>query len=116
MRLNMEERVKWGAGELPHVDGLKEGIYLEEDSSTTTGSMSAETNKNTWYAKFMTPKWADIPALPKHCRKIKHYFSFPGMRAIIEKFVKEYDLCHRSIPVRHKPFGHLQPLEVPEKP
>lgn len=46
---------------------------------------------------------------------ISRDFWFPKMRTQIRRFCKNCDACMRSRPSRHKPFGLLQPLPVPEE-
>ena len=43
-------------------------------------------------------------------------FYWKGMRKYIIDYVEACDTCHRNKMPRHKPFGLLQPLPVPERP
>jgi RNase H-like domain found in reverse transcriptase/Integrase zinc binding domain/Chromo (CHRromatin Organisation MOdifier) domain len=40
---------------------------------------------------------------------------FPKMRSKVRKFIGHCDTCRRAKPVRHSPFGLLQPLPVPSE-
>ena len=44
----------------------------------------------------------------------KYYF--PRMRHSIEEYVRKCDICRRMKSDRHKPYGLLQPLKVPDRP
>ena len=43
-------------------------------------------------------------------------FYWPGLRKFVKRFVSTCDTCQRNKGVRHKPFGLLQPLPIPETP
>ena len=45
--------------------------------------------------------------------KISRNYYFPGMRKMMEQYVKECDLCSKSKAKRHKPYGKMK---VPEPP
>jgi len=47
---------------------------------------------------------------------VSRSFYWPGMRAFTKKFVLSCDLCQRTKTARHKPYGLLKPLEIPEQP
>lgn len=45
----------------------------------------------------------------------KDYY-WPGLRAYVKKYVSGCDTCLRNKNTHHKPYGLLQPLQIPEKP
>lgn len=45
----------------------------------------------------------------------RDYF-WSGMRRMVKKYIKGCDACCRSKAIRHKPYGLLQPLSIPEGP
>ena len=47
---------------------------------------------------------------------IQRLFKWEGMRSQVTQFVKSCDVCQRGKTPRHKPYGLLQPLPIPEKP
>ena len=47
---------------------------------------------------------------------VSRRYDWPKMREIIKRYVKNSDKCQRSKPIRHAPYGLLQPNEVPEQP
>jgi hypothetical protein len=47
--------------------------------------------------------------------RIKRNYDFPKLRQIIEEVIRTCDICQRSKASRHKPYGELQPLPIPEE-
>ena len=47
---------------------------------------------------------------------VKRTFYWKGMKKYIQKYVTSCDTCQRNKTARHKPFGLLQPLPIPEHP
>ena len=45
----------------------------------------------------------------------RNYF-WPRIRSYVNKYVSSCDQCNRCKPVRHKPYGQLQPLPIPKSP
>lgn len=43
-------------------------------------------------------------------------YHWPGLRAYVKKYVMGCDTCLRNKNAHHKPYGLLQPLQIPEKP
>ena len=54
--------------------------------------------------------------IEKTYEAISRNYYFPEMRQEITKFIKTCPTCARAKAQRHKPFGKLQPLQVPENP
>jgi hypothetical protein len=54
--------------------------------------------------------------ISKTIAKVKQSYDFPGIKQATEAVLAECDLCRRSKPGRHKPYGLLQPLPVAERP
>jgi hypothetical protein len=48
--------------------------------------------------------------------RLKKMYTFPGMRQKVQKLVSTCDLCRRTKADRHKPYGELQPVQVPSRP
>jgi RNase H-like domain found in reverse transcriptase/Reverse transcriptase (RNA-dependent DNA polymerase)/Integrase zinc binding domain/Chromo (CHRromatin Organisation MOdifier) domain len=48
--------------------------------------------------------------------KVKRHFTWPNLRRDVKEFVGACLRCKKAKPVRHKPYGFLQPLPVPEGP
>jgi hypothetical protein len=47
---------------------------------------------------------------------VKRNWWWPSLEDFIRKYVGSCDVCQRNKIKRHKPFGKLQPLEVPYTP
>ena len=43
-------------------------------------------------------------------------FYWPNISRFVKDYIRTCDLCQRSKPPRHRPYGLLQPLPVPEQP
>ncbi|KAI7411517.1 hypothetical protein KC336_g12012 [Hortaea werneckii] len=56
------------------------------------------------------------PGTSKMMQLMQTKYYFPRMRHAIEEYVRKCDICRRMKPDRHKPYGLLQPLKVPERP
>ena len=48
--------------------------------------------------------------------QIKRRFYWPGMDAMIQKYVTSCDACQRNKPSQQSPMGLLRPLPIPERP
>ena len=59
---------------------------------------------------------AGHPGVYKTTELVKRNYWWPGMTKSIKDYVGSCDVCARSKTARHKPYGKLQPLPVPEKP
>jgi hypothetical protein len=40
---------------------------------------------------------------------------WPGMRHTIRSYVRNCDTCYGFKPIRRVPYGHLRPLQVPQR-
>ena len=47
---------------------------------------------------------------------LRREYVWPSMRADCKQFVSQCVLCARNKPARHRPYGLLQPLPIPERP
>jgi len=47
---------------------------------------------------------------------IRRHYTWPTIRNDIQKFCKSCVTCMRSKPQRHRPYGSLQQLPIPERP
>ena len=47
---------------------------------------------------------------------VRHGYSWPSLRADVQQFCKSCVTCMRSKPQRHKPYGSLKQLPIPEWP
>jgi transposase InsO family protein len=47
---------------------------------------------------------------------LRRDYIWPSMRADCKRFVSQCILCARNKPSRHRPYGLLQPLPIPERP
>ena len=54
--------------------------------------------------------------ITKTVARIKQHYDFPELKKRVGEVITACDLCRRSKPDRHKPYGLLQPLPVAERP
>ena len=47
---------------------------------------------------------------------IRHKYTWPGLHTFIKDYVSSYTTCARTKVPRHKPYGLLKQLSIPEKP
>ena len=47
---------------------------------------------------------------------IRREYTWPGLRTFVQEYCKSCVTCKRTKPQRHKPYGTLQQLPIPEKP
>ena len=47
---------------------------------------------------------------------VRHGYSWPSLHADVQQFCKSCVTCMRSKPQRHKPYGSLKQLPIPEQP
>ena len=47
---------------------------------------------------------------------LRREYAWPSMRTYCKNFVSQCVLCARNKPSRHRPYGLLQPLPIPERP
>lgn len=59
---------------------------------------------------------AGHPGRARTLALVQRDYSWPGMSAYIRKYVSSCETCARIKIPRHKPYGLLQPLEVPSRP
>jgi hypothetical protein len=52
----------------------------------------------------------------KTVAQVKRHYDFPGIRKKVKEVLAACDLCRRSKPDRHRPYGLLQPLPVAARP
>lgn len=48
--------------------------------------------------------------------KLARRYTWKGMRKDVEQYCKDCLICRKSTPARHRPYGPLQPLPIPERP
>ena len=59
---------------------------------------------------------AGHPGIKKTIQQIKRRFNWPGLDKFVTDFVKSCPDCRRAKAIRHKPFGPLRFLPIPERP
>jgi len=57
-----------------------------------------------------------IPDTNKTVDLIRRDYTWPGLRDFVKKYVKSCTTCMRAKPQRHKPYGLLKQLPIPERP
>jgi hypothetical protein len=48
--------------------------------------------------------------------KLQRRYAWKGMRKDVEQYCKDCLICRKSTPARHRPYGPLQPLPIPDYP
>ena len=48
--------------------------------------------------------------------KLSASYYFPGMRTFVKNYIATCDICWKIKSQRHKPYGHLQPIDPPDRP
>jgi transposase InsO family protein len=48
--------------------------------------------------------------------KIRDYYDWPGIKQDVINYIKKCQLCNKTKASRHKPYGHLKQLQVPQRP
>jgi ribonuclease HI len=66
--------------------------------------------------KFHTTASHGHPGAKKTAERLLRHFDAPGLRKRITEELRNCDICQKAKPVRHKPYGELQPLPVAERP
>ena len=56
------------------------------------------------------------PGQTKTVDLIRRDYTWPGLREFVKKYVKSCTTCMRAKPQRHKPYGLLKQLPIPERP
>ncbi|EAQ87652.1 hypothetical protein CHGG_04271 [Chaetomium globosum CBS 148.51] len=88
----------------------------ERDSGTTTRPTLGPATKKELIRKIHESRLGGHMGISKTVAKIKQNYDFPGIKQTTVEVLAECDLCGRSKPGRHKPYGLLQPLPVAERP
>jgi hypothetical protein len=64
--------------------------------------------------EFHSSPWGGHSGFPVTFAKLKQYFAWKGMKAIVKQFVQSCSICQQSNPDRSKGPGLLQPLPIPD--
>lgn len=56
------------------------------------------------------------PGQTKTIDLVRRDYTWPGLREFVKKYVKSCTTCMRAKPQRHKPYGLLKQLPIPERP
>ena len=60
-------------------------------------------------------KTAGHPGIDKTIELITRDFTWPGMRKMVTSYIQNCDTCAKSKHTRHKPYGKLQSLTLPNQ-
>jgi hypothetical protein len=50
----------------------------------------------------------------KTMKRLRKQYDFPGLPAKVKKVIKNCNICNKAKAARHKPYGLLQPTEIPD--
>ena len=59
---------------------------------------------------------AGHPGRKRTLQLVSRDYSWPGMKTFIRRYVQACDVCARIKTPRHKPYGLLRPLDIPDRP
>ena len=59
---------------------------------------------------------AGHPGRARTLALVKRDYSWPGLTTYVRKYIRACDVCGRIKMPRHKPYGLLHPLEIPDQP
>ena len=54
--------------------------------------------------------------ISKTRERVARLYYFPGLRAMVEKVIKNYDTCIRNKAAQHAPYGHMLSPRTPDRP
>ena len=54
------------------------------------------------------------PGITRTYELINRHWSSPGIRSVIENYIKDCPLCIRNKAEAHKKYGYLQKIELPQ--
>jgi hypothetical protein len=57
-----------------------------------------------------------IAGHPRTLQNVQRDYLWPGLYTRVRSYVKACDICPRIQAVRHRPYGPLQPLDIPTRP
>lgn len=83
---------------------------------TPTTKEIPEERRDEFFKKIHEDEFAGHQGNKKTYERAKRYGHYPGMRRDIERRVKNCHECRLAKSARHKPYGELQPLQVPQRP
>ena len=92
-----------------------EGLVLKGNSLIVVPA-SAEELKTMIIAEYHDTAYAGHYGIEKTRKAVGRLFWWTSMAKDVTKYISTCVLCQRNKSRRHKPFGALQPLPVPEKP
>jgi len=72
--------------------------------------------RNTVIEAYHDPQVYGHPGVDRMVKMLQREYYFPGMRKSIEDYIRCCNTCRRSKHDKHKPYGLLQPLNVPTRP
>ena len=91
-----------------------EGLVLKENSKIVVPD-NAELRRSI-IADLHDTQYAGHYGKDKTQQAVGRLFWWPSLTKDVAKYVSDCVLCQRNKSRRHRPFGTLQPLPVPEKP
>lgn len=59
---------------------------------------------------------AGHPGRARTLNLVERDFSWPGLKTFVRQYVSACDICARIKAPRHKPYGLLKPLDIPDRP
>lgn len=59
---------------------------------------------------------AGHPGRTRTINFVEKDYSWPGLRRFVRRYIQECNTCQKIKDARHKPYGLLQPIEIPDRP
>ncbi|RFU81252.1 hypothetical protein TARUN_954, partial [Trichoderma arundinaceum] len=108
----IKEYVKnWNQDQFPEESSLHNGLPMINDKIW----VPEELRRKVVRAVHVHPLHGH-KGIRKTKEQVQRYYTFDGIKKQVQHVVSHCDLCQRAKAGRHKPYGLLQPLPVPERP
>jgi hypothetical protein len=106
-----DEVSNWTPEQFPDDVTLTEGLPYRNNKLWVPEALQTETTKAVHEHPLHGHK-----GITKTLEQVQRYYAFSGMKKIAKKIVKQCVICAKTKTSRQKPYGKLQPLQVPDYP
>ena len=98
------------------LSATSEGLVLKRGSHIVVPSVKGSDLKTQILAEYHDTPYSGHYGIDKTRRAVGRVFWWPSLAEDVTKYVSFCVLCQRNKSRRHKPFGTLQPIAVPDQP
>ena len=103
-----------------HLEEPLPGWSIDSDGFLRQGNLIYIPDSNDLRLRVLRYKHDHIlsghPGQTKTIDLIRRDYTWSGLREFVKKYVKSCTTCMRAKPKRHKPYGSLKQLPIPERP